>query len=115
MAQKLYNKIILYMSNAEERKKKMTKQNNELMKKLQDNDRSVVLNLADLKKKNKENGELIVSLTNDNELLRKKVRKCEILNNLNLKCEEMAMIYKSIVAGYEEQALSLEKIYNLIK
>lgn len=115
LAEQLYNKIVLYRNNAIQRKKKIEAKNEDLLNKLRINDKNVVMTLSDLKRKNKENAELIVTLSNDNEMLRKKLRKCEVLNNLNLKCEEMAEIYKSIVNGYEEQAESLEKIYKLIK
>jgi len=79
MAQKLFNKIVLYKNNAEVRKQRMTSKNLELIQKLKDNDNSVLLTLSQLKKKNKDNAELILALSNDNELLRKKIRKCEIL------------------------------------
>ena len=115
VAEKLYLKLQLYKTNAEVRNAKMSLKNEGLLQKLKQNDKQVISTLIKLQSKNKETTELIISLTNDNELLRKKIRKCEILNNLNLKCEEMAKIYKSIITGYEEQAHSLEKIYKLIK
>jgi len=92
MAQKLFNKINLYQLNSEERKKRLLGENVGLLKAMEDNDKTILKSVKQMKNVNEENAELILTLNSDNEIIKNKMTKCEYLNNLNSKCYEMGKI-----------------------
>ena len=113
-AQILFNKVSLYLKNAVSRKTSLMVMGKEVLSKMKANDIKIIEEINKLKKVRNENSELAITLNMENELINKKLKKCEMITSINSKCEELSKIYKSVLSAYEKQSSSLEKIYRIL-
>lgn len=102
------------MNNSVIRKTKLLEDSKSLLSDMRHNDQSVRKHIADLKKIRNDNSELAYSLNVENSQSIKTMKKCEMLSSLNLRCEETAALYKSILSAYENQSESLQTLYQQI-
>ena len=114
-ARKLYNKSVTCMHSSIMRKSELNDLEKGILNRMHVNDAKISQNIDNLEKFRKGNGMLIISLERDNELTNEKMKNCSILENMKAKCEEMSNIYQSILSSYDEQAQSLDKIFEILK
>jgi len=114
-AQILYNKAVTYMSNAVQRKKELSCMETTLFTKIQANECKIRTESKILESIRKANANLVVSLNRGNEAIRGSIKRCEVLNNISIKCKEMATIYQSILNSYDEQSQALDRIFTILK
>jgi len=111
----LFNKASAYMQNSIKRRSELNTLERGLLKRMKDNDIKVQEKIHDLQQFRKANGNLIISLNKDNEINTERIKKCGILQNTKLKCEEMSRVYQMILSSYSEQSEALEKIFTIIR
>ena len=103
------------MNNSVKRKSELNCLEKNLLKRMKENDGKLHDQIEDLEKFRKGNGDLIISLKRDNEVTSTKIKKCEVLKNISVKCKEMANIYQLILNSYDEQSQALDKIFVILK
>ena len=114
-AQILYNKAVNYMDNAIKRKCELGSLEKNLLDRMQINDVKINAQIKNLEMLRKANADLIISLNKDNQVTQGNIKKCEVLENISIKCKEMANIYQSILNSYDEQSQALDRIFTVLK
>ena len=82
---------------------------------MRNNDIKINDNIENLGKFRKANRNFKISVVRENQAAKGKIKKCDILENMKIKCEEMSKIYQSILFSFDDQSEALNRIFEILE